>query len=169
MLKAWETIRKWCRWENGLIPAAVLFFLLFAILFQVHLVSGDSMQPALRDGSIVFMRKAGYRPQHGDVVICKPKQYGKALVKRIAGMGGDVLDISGSGVLIRNGERIDEPYARYANAPAWERDAHAVILPGMFYLLGDNRGYSLDSRAPAVGQVNENDIVCGAPSLVRIY
>lgn len=169
MQKAWETIKKWCKWGNGLIPAAVLFFLLFAILFQVHLVSGDSMQPGLRDGSVVIMRKAGYRPSRSDIVICKPKQYGKALVKRVAGIGGDALDISGSGVLIRNGERIDEPYVRYADGSVREREVHTFVEPGMIYLLGDNRGYSIDSRTSAIGQVSERDIVCGAPSLVRIY
>ncbi len=96
--------------------------------------------PDSRDGRALF---TFHPPERGDIMIfLHPRDPSRALVKRVIGLPGDVIEID-AGQVIRNGERLDEPYVVHSDT----RSFNLVIVPdGSYYVLGDNRLVSSDSR-----------------------
>lgn len=136
----------------GLLAAAGTVTL--SLAFGVYRVVGDSMAPTLTPGGYVIVDRIGVPPggyEIGDLVAFHApsgwETAGEVLVKRVVGLPGDVISIY-EGELHRNGERVDEPYlatqgvteARGRLIGEW------IVTPGQFFLLGDNRSPSLDSR-----------------------
>jgi signal peptidase I len=148
--------------------AAVLASLLAVVTaVSTTRVYGDSMAPTLRDGDALLVDRVGLQgrtPARGDIVLAAEGDV--ALVKRVIAVPGDIVEIDGSGprpvVLLAPGgvgppRRLDEPYV----GGSWTRrefccDARGVdsdpaaqplrLPPGRFFLLGDNRDVSTDSR-----------------------
>lgn len=147
-------------WLRDILPAVIVSYLLFGVLFRLVIVSGDSMWPTLKNGSLVLSQHALYEPERGDIVICDPQSYGRTIIKRIIGIGGDTIDVDfESGAVYVNGEELDEPYV----AEKMERNEDAVfpvtVEEGYVFVLGDNRNHSSDSRSPSIGQVPEDRII----------
>ena len=147
-------------WLRDILPAVILSYLLFGILFRLVIVSGDSMWPTLENGSLVIVQHAFYEPERGDIVICNPESYGRTIIKRIIGIGGDTIEIDyESGAVNVNCETLDEPYI----AEKMEKNGDAVfqvtVEEGCVFVLGDNRNHSIDSRSPEVGQVPADKII----------
>ncbi len=137
-----------------LILAAVLL-ILFRHVIGLAVVGGDSMLPAFQDGNIVLYSRitGGYAP--GDVVSMRVPS-GEYYVKRIAAVGGDVVDLR-DGIIYVNGKALDDPWATGET----RAETGAVIYPyqvrpGNVFVLGDNREASMDSRA--FGEVNLRQI-----------
>lgn len=136
-------------WIKTLAAAVAVVFLLHHFVFNLSVVEGQSMQPTLEQSERLFVNKAAYlfgEPKRGDVVILRNpgnrrEQY---LVKRIVGVPGDVLEIR-QNLLYVNGELYDRPYTADAPVPGGD-EGPIDIPPGYFYVLGDNRFNSLDSR-----------------------
>jgi signal peptidase I len=114
-----------------------------------------SMSPALEPGDFLLSNQLFYsdrNPERGDVVIHESVEHpGVFMIKRIVGMPGDTLELRGREVLI-DGRPLHEPYAKHDDqAPAFsgfaDRSKGAWILgDGEYFLLGDNRDHSMDSR-----------------------
>ena len=137
-----------------LILAAVLL-ILFRHVIGLAVVGGDSMLPAYQDGNIVLYSRiaGGYAP--GDVISMRVPS-GEYYVKRIAAVGGDVVDLR-DGIIYVNGKALEDPWA----AGETRAETGAVIYPytvrpGNVFVLGDNREVSMDSRA--FGEVNLRQI-----------
>lgn len=138
------------RRPKWLIVALVLVVLFFAVRFLVAepvRTSGDSMSPTLHDGDALVIQKVSYwfaDPAIGEIVVAVAPDTGESVVKRVVAVGGDTIGIE-DGVLVRNGEAVDEPYANHR-----EMDGYfwgPVDVPeGHVFLLGDNRLESHDSR-----------------------
>ncbi len=139
-------------WRNQVVPILVTFLFLF-VLFNIVIgwgtVSGSSMQPALFKGdAIVFWRLSG-EYTHGDIVLIKPDERLKEYTKRIVGVPGDTVDIDDSaGTVILNGQRLSETFIF---GKTNSKTAEGVTFPirlseNEYFVLGDNRGNSTDSR-----------------------
>lgn len=117
------------------------------IRYHVSSVVSQAMSPTLAPGdSFVAAQVRGTDLRRGDVVVVAAPDWGvKGLaVKRVIGIGGDHLTCCVSGKLVRNGQALDEPYV--ASAGAVDRRPFSVTVPpGRLFLLGDNRGDSIDS------------------------
>ena len=128
-----------------LLLAVVLYLGINAISARVR-VDGFSMNPTLQDGEYVLVSKLSYRlgePQHGDIIVFKfPGDPPQDLIKRIVGLPGDVVDITGGTVRV-NGQILTEPYI--AAAPVYR--GHWEVPPGQLFVLGDNRNDSSDSHS----------------------
>lgn len=124
-------------------------------------VNGVSMDPTLHAGERVLVNKVAYRfstPQRGDVVIAREPEQQVAVVKRLVGLPGDELTIE-EGQLFINGQLFSEPYvppADFVPAPVYavptaadiaQGDGRWLIPEGHYFLLGDDRNFSTDSRA----------------------
>ena len=128
-----------------LVLAVVLYVGINAISARVR-VDGFSMIPTLQDGEYVLVSKLSYRlgaPQHGDIIVFKyPGEPPQDLIKRIIGLPGDLVQVTGSKVLV-NGQALVEPYI--AAAPLYHGQWR--VPDGFLFVLGDNRNDSSDSHS----------------------
>lgn len=154
---------------NVILIALVIFLaveIIFGTLFTGIYVSGESMSPTLNgapvtgyasNGSEVLGRGGDYiyvnkyaTPKRGDIVVVYDKNKHKNIIKRVLALGGDKVAFQ-NGVLILNGNQIQESYIDPArNTLAFNMDEHTVEDNCMF-LVGDNRDRSDDSRNPSNG------------------
>ncbi len=130
-----------------------------------YVVSGSSMEPALFDWHYLIIDKLVYKispPERGDVIVLTlPQDAGRSLVKRIIGLPGETVRISGSKIIIVNSEHpsgfsLEEPYVDAKNESAGE-SLEVALGSGEYFVLGDNRRVSSDSRL--WGSLPEGDIV----------
>lgn len=129
---------------------AVLFcFFLITFVAQAFRVQGTSMLPLLEDGERILVNKFVYRIQpieRGDVVVFwYPKDPSVSFIKRVVGKPGDTVEIK-SGALFVNGQLVPEAYVKSQFRDGESFDA--VEVPrGYYYVLGDHRNSSNDSRS----------------------
>lgn len=136
-----------------------LVFLLARVFVQNYQVDGPSMTPTLLNSQFILVNKADYflhSPQRGDVIVFRyPRDTSRDFVKRIIGVPGDTVTITLGGVVRVDGVRISEPYTNdltnFYGPETW------TLKPGQYFVLGDNRGDSSDSRD--WGPVPQSDII----------
>ena len=156
--------------------------------FQNYRVHGHSMDPTLQDGEFMLVNRLQYAeidlqqmsrfipfidpgsdpkrdifhgPERGDIIVLKDPRdpSGDRLVKRIIGLPGEKFEIADGRVYI-NGRELHEPYL----ASAWSGNAPPIRIPdGQYYVMGDNRGNSEDSRY--FGLV-ERDLIIGKTAVI---
>ena len=138
-------LRSWFR--DILFAVAVAIFIVVFVVQPVK-VEGTSMQPRLVDQERIFVNRFIYRfedIQRGDVIVFwYPRDTSKSFIKRVAGVPGDVIEIR-NGVVFVNGNEVKEPYL-----PPEFRDHESygktVVPSGQYFVLGDHRNSSNDSR-----------------------
>ncbi len=137
-------------WIRDITISCFIALIVILFLYQPVKVEGTSMLPGLVDQERIFINKFVYRIGMGDiqrgdtVVFWFPADPSKSYIKRIIGLPGDTLEIR-SGTVYINGTAMQEPYV-----PNEYRDSVSVGLlrvpEGHFYVLGDHRSSSTDSR-----------------------
>jgi signal peptidase I len=137
-----------------LILAAAAFVIVYMFLFRPFEVKGSSMFPNLQDGEYLITNIIGLKisnPNLGDVVVFKaPNEPDKDFIKRVIGVPGDKVMIKEGNVYL-NGKLLDE--SKYLKdevetyGGSFLSEGVSVTVPqGYFFVLGDNRSYSSDSR-----------------------
>lgn len=163
-------LREWAETEGRelleiILTSVVLALFLTTFVAQPFMVEGSSMEPNLHSGERVIVSKVDYRfrqPRLGDVIVFKyPADRRVRYIKRVIGVPGDVVSISGGRVWV-NGRRLTEPYL---TQETWGDMGPIKIPRDRLFLLGDNRGNSKDSRFPDVGLV-PTGLVVGRASLI---
>lgn len=136
-----------------LVGAAVLALLIMTFVARAFTVDGPSMLPTLHDGERLMVDKLSYRfrdPQRGEIVVFRyPANPREHFIKRIIALPGDVVEIRAGRVFI-NGTPLEEPYVA---TPTWGHFGPVRVPEGRYFVLGDNRTNSEDSRYPQVGFV----------------
>ena len=130
--------------------------LLVAIyLLPVLVVQGASMEPTLREGQVVAcVRSSGF--QRGDVVVFN---YGnKILIKRVIAGDGDTIDMDKEGNVYVNGQMLSESYVKKKAVGNLSMDLPCTVPEDHWFLMGDNREVSVDSRSTLVGFVSSDQI-----------
>jgi signal peptidase I len=132
------------------LAVAVLFcFFLITFVAQAFRVQGTSMLPLLEDGERIIVNKLVYRIrpiERGDVVVFwYPRDPSVSFIKRVVGLPDDVVEIK-AGLVYVNGKRIEEGYlaSRYRDDESY---SPVQIKKGYYYVLGDHRNSSNDSRS----------------------
>ncbi len=161
-------------WVLTLAFAALLALLINSFVFFFARVEGSSMLGTLKDGEVLFVWRAGYvfgQPQRGDIVICHyPKtkdggyldQKNTCYVKRVIGLPGDTVSIR-QGTVYINGEALKESYLETERIDSQSMEA-VVLEEGEYFLMGDNRSDSTDSRR--MGAVERGKILGKAVGVV---
>lgn len=146
-----------------LITATVVALCLRFFVFELVRVDGSSMEQTLHNNEFVFMERVTYwfrEPKFGDIIICTyPNEPGKTFVKRIIGTENDEIIVT-SGVLYINGE----PDYTYFSEPMYGEFGPFVVPENCFFVMGDNRNNSSDSRA--VGPISKDRVLGKAPFVI---
>lgn len=140
----------------ALITVAAAAVLIATLLLPVLRIYGNSMTPTLWDGNIVVsLQGASFR--EGDIVAFYYNN--KILVKRVIARAGDWVDIKDDGTVYVNGEELEEPYVVEKALGECNIDLPYQVPDKKFFLMGDHRSVSIDSRNTSVGCVGEDQIV----------
>ena len=163
-----------------LVLAVIIAGILYAAGFRQAQVDGRSMESTLHHGERLLLSNFFYTPERGDIIVINrydsTKTYSEfelatettPLVKRVIGVGGDTVRISADAVYV-NGELLEEAYTKGSNFPDYIQEKAAdgsvcevqelTVPEGCFFVLGDHRDDSLDSRFYEIGCIREQDVM----------
>ncbi|MEF2144679.1 MAG: signal peptidase I [Desulfovibrionaceae bacterium] len=161
-----QSLAKLKEWGEAILIALVLALFIRSFVVQAFKIPSGSMLETLQIGDHLLVSRFAYDikvpftnivifpmgdPQHGDIIVFEyPEDPSKDFIKRVIGLPGDKIEIRGQTVL-RNGEALTEPYSRHTGALSVEQPLdmfqHPFTVPeNQFFVLGDNRDESRDSR-----------------------
>jgi len=140
-------------WFRDLVFSVLIAVVLIVFIYQPVKVEGTSMMPTLTDQERIFINKFTYRfglgsVSRGDtVVFWYPQDTSKSYIKRVIGVPGDRIRVEG-GLVYVNGLALQESYVPPENrdANSWRDGEEQVVPDGKYFVLGDHRNQSSDSR-----------------------
>lgn len=153
----------WSDWDCVIIAAlvvvAIVVLRIWVVLYAY--VPTGSMKPLIPIDACLLADRNAYRMgdvERGDIVVFFSEKTGLEdhLVKRVIGLPGETVKIADGRVYI-NGEPLDEPYANGKTVPLDDR-SEFIVPEGHYFMMGDNRGNSMDSRGWADSYISKEEI-----------
>lgn len=141
---------------NVLIVVAAVAVLLSMLFFPVFRIYGSSMAPTVNEGEIVLALK-GSSFTYGDVIVLSYNN--KLLVKRVIAGPGQWVNIDLDGTVSVDGDEIDEPYLQDKAYGDCTISLPYQVPEGRYFVMGDNRSVSQDSRSTLMGCIAEEQIL----------
>ncbi len=154
------------QWIAAIVIIAVAAFVLRTFVFCTVKVKGPSMEPLYVHGDVVVAEKISgllSSPDRDDIVVCKYSTSDELIIKRVLGLPGDEIDIffdhgREECVLIVNDEIIKEPYLKEAMLQPGDTEYPYIVPEGCYFVMGDNRNLSSDSRFMSIGAIPKENI-----------
>lgn len=141
------------RFVREVIETLLLIVTIYALVNLAtarFIVEGDSMLPTFETGQFLIVSRVHYllgQPERGDIVVFHyPRDPDSDYIKRVIGVPGDVVEMRRQQVYV-NGDALDEPYIRELCNPMSCPDNTWQVEPNHYFVMGDNRNQSRDSRA----------------------
>ena len=135
---------------------AAVAVLIATLVLPVLQIEGKSMEPTLVNGDIVLLTKT-VDFDRGE--LCGFSWNNKLLIKRVIGLPGDWIEIDTDGTVYLNGEQLDEPYAEQLAVGECDLEFPFQVPQEQYFVLGDMRESSIDSRNTLIGCVEKDQIV----------
>lgn len=155
--------RGFSRFAREIIETIALVTIIYSLVNLASarfIVDGASMQPNFATGQYLIVSRLNYlfgEPERGDIVVFHyPRNPNEDYIKRVIGVPGDTVELRDTFVYI-NGERLEEPYINEPCTPQHCRDRVVTLGADEFFVMGDNRNHSSDSRS--FGAVHRRFIV----------
>lgn len=149
---------------NVLIVVAALAVLVSTLVFPVLQIAGDSMVPTLKNGDIILLLKTR-NYDTGD--LCSFTWNNRTLIKRVIAGPGDWVEIDENGIVAVNGEILEEPYLQEQSLGECDLTFPYQVPEDCYFLMGDHRATSIDSRVSLIGSVNQEQII--GKILLRVW
>lgn len=144
----------------ALAAAVVILFVIFTFCLRGVAVSGSSMESTLHDGDMLAVASLPAAHNGDIVIITQPNTMDKPIVKRVIASGGQEVDIDFvAGIVTVDGKVLSEPYIKEPTSAAGDVQFPLVVPEGCFFVVGDNRNNSLDSRYSVIDCIDENYIL----------
>ena len=132
----------------------IIFFLVFKFILLLGYIPSSSMEDTIKHNSIILVNRVNKNIHRGDIIVFK---YGKKLtVKRVIGINGDTIEIRESRILI-NGKKINESYIK--GKTKTDKRTKWLVPENSYFVLGDNREDSIDSRYKINPYIKEKNII----------
>lgn len=148
-------------WISTVVIAVLVSFFIITFVGERTGVSGHSMEPTLKDRDSVLVDKLTYRfrdPKRFEVVVFpNPTDRKETLVKRVIGLPGETVEIRSEDVYI-NGRRVSHDYSKDHMTFPINVEASITLKKDEYFVLGDNRNNSMDSRDIRVGPIYRKEI-----------
>lgn len=149
---------EWIEWGKAIIIAILLALFIKTFVFSTSIVEGESMAPTLKDGDRIIFNKFVYlidKPKRGDIVIIKRPL--KNYVKRIIALPGETIEMKNNTLYINN-EAYEQSFISEELKNRTGNIEPIKIPLGSYYVMGDNRPISKDSRN-GLGLIEEESII----------
>ncbi|MFP4697514.1 MAG: signal peptidase I [Eubacteriales bacterium] len=148
-------------WIFDIIIVLLVVYIVTTFIGQRTSVIGSSMEPTLHNGDQIIINKISYRfsePKRFDIVVFPYKQNQKQFyIKRIIGLPGETVKIQDGHIYI-DGELLEENYGLDEIKQSGRADEEIIVEEDEYFVLGDNRNNSSDSRFVDVGNIAKKDI-----------
>lgn len=132
-----------------------LLALLFNLFFRITFIQGYSMEDTFENKQVCVSTPVYSELSVGDVVVAQSEVLGQVIIKRIIACPGDIIEIRDNVVYV-NGDVLPEPYLKESMVTA---NIYIKLANDEYFLCGDNRNNSLDSRTEFVGPIKEEEIL----------
>lgn len=126
---------------------------------EVMEMHGESMNPTLEDGEKFTIEKDNATIERGDIIVYEHKTTKNQFVKRVTGIPGDTIELKNESVYL-NGQILDEPYLKEGvETQPGNSGTSFTLKENEYFVLGDNRSNSSDSRHSLVGLIEKEQII----------
>ena len=156
-------------WLDVIATAIIAVVIIFSLVFRVATIDGDSMRNTLYGGDQngknadkVIITNLGYEPKQGDIVVVSRNIENSVsgqltseapIIKRVIAVGGQTVNIDfEKGIVYVDGKALVEPYISTPTVDPSDVQFPVYVPEGYIFVLGDNRGNSLDSRSSRIGE-----------------
>ena len=149
-------------WIEVLCSALVLVVVIFTFIFRIATIDGESMLYTLEHGDKVVISNLNYKPAEGDIVVVSRNAENtlkaeitsnEPIIKRVIAVGGQTVDIDFAiGTVFIDGKALEEDYLGSPTYDKYDVDFPIYVPEGYIFIMGDNRGNSMDSRDSRIGE-----------------